>query len=569
MEDTEYMDDIQFAFSVSDKLGKLYRDAKTFSDQAPELTLTHLRGLAYAVCDMLDRDASDDVFLAKRIKNLESTGVLKASGIRRLRILLKHGNIAVHPEAFNHEEHDFGAMAAEGLAAAREVLGQLLALRHEPIPSYTVSTLEDSGLRDLCYQAMVLDDIDAIHQVGKYFKAQADQLSDGRGGIFTTDGYSLDAGSKIAQAMFWFEKGARLFHPDCMYRYGAYHFFSHGIDENLLGKARWYISHAAGAGNADAMVLIARCSLEGERGFSQDEAYARELYEKAAEQNHPEALAQLGALYALGTVCEVDLEAAARYTIRAAEVGFPQGQYNLFTLYLHGKGVELDEEKALKWLEAAAGQEYPEAIFDLATLIHKGQLPDRNLREASDLYHKLAKFSRYRALGALGLAKVTLELEDNLAGWLNAATYAQACYEAITKEGDPAQLMKDCRSVAKLAIGKVRGNLEKHGPDPEKDGGDLFTCMLFDKDGLPVADRDSRMWEFSHVLSTLGSGTPDEKEKAIQVAMEMACISAPPRSRLPTSAFLNLPPQAAGLKVKRKAPCPCGSGKKFKNGCGV
>ena len=71
MEDTEYMDDIQFAFSVSDKLGKLYRDAKTFSDQAPELTLTHLRGLAYAVCDMLDRDASDDVFLAKRIKNLE------------------------------------------------------------------------------------------------------------------------------------------------------------------------------------------------------------------------------------------------------------------------------------------------------------------------------------------------------------------------------------------------------------------------------------------------------------------------------------------------------------------
>ncbi|WP_417539877.1 SEC-C metal-binding domain-containing protein [Marinobacter sp.] len=565
----EYMDDIQFAFSVSDKLGKLYRDAKTFSDQVPALTLTHLRGLAYAVCDMLDRDTSDNVFLAKRIKNLESTGVLKASGIHQLRTLLKHGNIAAHPEAFNHETHDFGAMAAEGLAAAREVLGQLLVLRHEPIPSYTIATVEDSGLRDLCYQAMVLDDIDAIHQVGKYFKAQADQLSDGKSGIFTPDGYSLDAGSKIAQAMFWFKKGADLFHPDCMYQYGAYHFFSHGVDEDLLGRARWYISHASGAGNADAMVLVAHCSLEGERGFSQDEAYARELYEKAAEQNHPEALAQLGAFYALGTVCEVDLEAAARCTIRAAEVGFPQGQYNLSTLYLHGKGVELDEGKALKWLEAAAGQDYPEAIFDLATLIHKGHLPERNLREASDLYHQLARFSRYRALGALGLAKVTLELEDNLGGWLNAATYAHACYEAIAKEGDPDQLMKDCLSVAKLAIGKVRSNLEKHGPDPEKGGGDLFTCMLFDKDGLPVADRDSRMRDFSNLPLTLGSETPDEKEKAVQLVMEMACISAPPHSRLPTPAFFSLPPQAAGLTVKRKAPCPCGSGKKFKNCCGV
>ena len=35
-------------------------------------------GLAYAVCDMLDRDVNDNVFLAKRIKNLEIAGVLKA-----------------------------------------------------------------------------------------------------------------------------------------------------------------------------------------------------------------------------------------------------------------------------------------------------------------------------------------------------------------------------------------------------------------------------------------------------------------------------------------------------------
>lgn len=32
------MDDIQLEFSVSDKLGKLYQDAKTFSDRATEVT---------------------------------------------------------------------------------------------------------------------------------------------------------------------------------------------------------------------------------------------------------------------------------------------------------------------------------------------------------------------------------------------------------------------------------------------------------------------------------------------------------------------------------------------------
>lgn len=558
------MDDIQLAFSVSDNLGQHYRNAKTFSGQAPALSLPYLRGFAYEVCSMLDRGTSRGEQLASRIKSLESTGILKSPGIRRLRILQRHGNVVAHPEEYNHETHDFGAMATEALAAARELLEQLLVLRGEPVPAYTVAPVEDGALRDMCYQAMVVGDIDAIHQVGEYFKAQAVQLSADKTGAFGADGYSFDAREQIEQAMFWFKKGADQSHPACMYQYGAYQFFRRDADDDQLANARWYLNRACEAGDIEAVVLVAGGSLDGEGGFIRDEAYARELYEQAAEHNHPGALAQLGAIYALGTGCPVDLEAAAKYTIRAAEAGFPQGQYNLYALYLNGRGVEQDEVLALKWLQEAAAQDFPAAIYNLAALIHKGSVPGKGLADAVPLYHQLAGSEEYRAHGALGLAEVTMELEDNLDGWIMAASYAQACYQELFAEEDPDNLLSDCLAVGKRAIAKVRRNIEAHGPREGDQGSELLTCWMFDKDGVPVSDMESRRDEFYGVVMSIATGNPQDKARATDLLMQGACISGPKSSRSPVPAFLTRPPLPAGPKAGRNDPCPCGSGQKFK-----
>lgn len=558
------MDDIQFAFSVSDKLGQLYRNAKTFSGQAPALSLAHLRGLAYEVCSMLDRGASSGEPLATRIRSVESTGLLKSPAIRRLRILQRHGNVAAHPEEFNHETHNFGAMATEALTAARDLLEQLLVLRGDPVPTYSVDPVQDSGLRDMCYQAMVLGDIDAIHQVGEYFKAQAVQLSEDRTGEFTADGYSFNARDQIEQAMFWFKKGADHNHPACMYQYGAYHFFSQDADDDQLAKARWYITRGCEAGEVEAMVLVAGGSLTGEGGFAIDEAYARDLYEQAAGHNHPGALAQLGAIYALGTGCEVDLESAAKYTIRAAEAGFPLGQYNLFALYLNGIGVGQDVGLALKWLQEAAAQDFPEAIFNLAVLIHKGDVPGRVLADAAPLYHQLAGSEQYRAHGALGLAQITLELEDNLEGWIKAASYAMSCYQVLSTEEDPDQLLDECLAAGKRAVTKVRHNIQEQGPSKDGQGSDLLACWMYDKDGVPVSNWESRRDDFYAVVMATATGSPKDIAKATERLLQEACISVPKASRSPIPTFLARPPLPEGPKAGRNDPCPCGSGQKYK-----
>lgn len=558
------MDDIQFARSVSEKIGTLYQNAKTFSGQTPALCLTYLRGLAYAVCDSLDRGAGPDVFLATRIKNLESVGILGAPAIRHLRLLLRHGNVVAHPEAFSHEDHDFGAMAADGLDAARALLERITLLRGDPVPAYSIASVEDSGLRDLCYQAMVAGELEAIHQVALYFKAQADQLSAGGVGVINNDGYSLDAAAQIEQAMFWFKRGAELKDPDCMFQYGAYRFYTRGVAEHQLAQARSYLWRAADARHPEAMALIADCCIEGAKGFDRDVDYARELYEQAAEHNHPRALAQLGAIYAEGVGCDVDLERAARYSIRSAEAGFPQGQFNLYLHYSQGVGVEADSAKALAWLEAAAAQDYPAAIYDLAQWIRQGSLPGRHLSEVPSLYHRLANSVQYRARGALNLAEVTLELDDTAEGWMNAASFAQRCYELLVEEGDPYELTERCLAVAKVAIGKVRRHIEAYGPDPQKALNDVLLCTLFDKDGRPAANYLERLDEGRRLLFGDGAGAPQDPERKTQALLRAACISTPAKRQKSVADRPRSPALGTSPRVGRNDPCPCGSGLKFK-----
>lgn len=559
------MDDIQFAFSVSDKLGQLYRNAKTFSGQAPALSLTHLRGLAYEVCDMLDRGTSPTEQLANRIKSLESTGILKAAAIRRLRILQRHGNIAAHPEEYDHEDHDFGAMANESLAAARELLEQLLVLRTDPVPTYYIATLEDSGLRDMCFQAMVLGDIDAIHQVGEYFKAWAVQLSVAKSGVFTADGYSFDARGQIEQAMFWFKKGADLSHPDCMYQLGYYHAQTKGIDSNLRAQGERLISRASEAGHVDATFYVAEMLLDGMGIFEKDLKGAQELLEQAAQQNHPGALAKLGGLYALGIGCEVDYQKAANCTIRAAEAGYPQGQYNLFVLYHDGKGIEKNKAEAIRWLIEAANQDFPSAIYNLACFTQSGYAPGRMRADALEGYRRCLAFTEYRARAALAIAEMSLNDEDSMDGWLESATHAQACFEIITRDGDPHVLLGDCLATAKKAVDKVRIHIRRHGTERHRLGQELLVCLLFDYNGQPVTNREKRIEEFAELLLQCNGSNAEASRRAFSVVLAAAGIEpnapAPLPLRMPAKAVRVLPSfPLAG----RNDPCPCGSGKKYK-----
>lgn len=438
------MDDVEFAFTASDKIGRLYRDGKSFSIDTPTLALSHLRGLASAFCDTLDRDFAANERLEAKIKSLDYRNLLRPEARRNLRTLQRNGNVAAHPESFSFEANDFPAMAVESLVAARGLIEQLYLIRNEPLPVYETAEVGDSGLREMCYRAMIGGDSEAMHQAGVYFKVRADKIVTGEI-LMNPDGYGFESRADIDHAMFWFKKGAAKEHPDCMYQYGLYQVRTRTDDKDVHSSGQRYISWASQAGHPGAMVYVAGCSLNGTGIFLEDLDYARELYELAAEQDHPEALAQLGTIYAQGIGCEIDHAVAARYTIRAAEAGFPQGQYNLFVLYRDGLGVNQDQVSALKWLQASAAQDYPSAIFDLACCIRAGQVREQSQEEAFQLFKRCIAFPEYCSRASLAIAEY-LEAEGSTASLSEALAHLHACYDAISQHGDPFTLLPACQA---------------------------------------------------------------------------------------------------------------------------
>lgn len=552
------MDDIQLAYSASQEIGRLYEAGKSFSKAAPAHALSFLRGLASAFCDSLDRDFASQEELAFKIKSLDGRGLLKTPALRYLRTLQRNGNKAAHPERFDFQSLDFSALADEGIQAALGLIECLYQYRREPVPQYEVVEVEADVLKDMCFRAMIECDIQAIHQSGMYFKERAGQLLKKDNDIIVDGyGYTFSARLDIEKAMFWFKQGADLRHPDCMYQYGYYKAKYRGEDKQIIGEGERFVAFAAEAGHADAQVFVAEASLFGSGIFVKDEVYARECYELAAKQGHPAALSQLGAMYAAGIGCERDDAIAAEYCIRAAELGYPHGQYNLFVLYHEGQGVEKDEAKALKWLIEAANQDYPNAVYNLACKIQGGAFPERPLRDCLDYFKKSLAFPEFRARAAQSCAEVILHLEDNPTGWAEAAHLLQLCFETISNEGDKYNLRPWCIAKSKVAVGKLRDYIGRPGAEKSFGINELLLCTLFDRDCIPLPDKQARLAQFAGILHE-----PDAKNSGVLYLMREGCITAPvPQQRVtPPLALPTLGSRAPG----RNDPCPCGSGRKYK-----
>ncbi len=559
------MDDIQFALAASPAMGGLYRSAKSFSVDAPGQALLFLRGIAANYCLAFDRDFTERDSIDDRIRSLERRGLLRQQTLRNLRTLQRNGNQSAHPEQYAHESHDYRAMCVASLEAARELLEQLFVIRGEPVPAYEVTELEQSGLRDMCYLAMMESDVEAMHQAGVIFNEKADQVEH-LDNILQPDGYGENARPHIDQAMFWLKKGAAQKHPDCMYQYGLYQVQTRYAESWTIRQGEDLIRQAAESDHADALVYIAGCLMDGNGIFEKDEGLAREYYEKAAVQGHPAALGQLGAIYEQGIGCDPDPEAAARYTIRAAEAGYPQGQFNLFVLYSHGTGVARDSEKAFHWLQQAFEQNFPPAIYNRACLTQQGLIEGETVLDALPIYRRCLGIPDYRARAALAIAEITLAVESTPESWVDAAMLLQECYEAIVRDGDPHELMGDCLVASKKAVMRLRDHLGRNGPDPKQKLNDVFCCFLFDGSGVPFADKKARVEQFMGLMEGANSNRVGAKDRVIDQLMKEASIKLmlppvipPPDRRLQAVASVDTPPRQG-----RNELCYCGSGKKFK-----
>ncbi|WP_122665088.1 SEC-C metal-binding domain-containing protein [Pseudomonas viridiflava] len=556
------MDDLQLAINASSEVGRLYKDAKAFSTHTPVLALSFLRGLAAAFCNCLDPDLAN-YSLDDKIKSLDARGLIKPSAKRHLRTLQSSGNKASHPERFDFIELNFANLVVDALIAARGLVEYLYVVRHESVPTYVVTVDESDSLKEMCARAMLDGDVESINQAGVYFKERADQHNIDSAFV-RLDGYSHDSRSDIDQAMFWFKQGAAVRHPNCLYQYGLYLATHINVESKQLHDGERFIYDAAQYRHPDALIYVAQRCFEGGGIFNKDVAYSRELFEQAAEQGHPTAFAQLGAIWAKGLGCEIDLAAAASYTLRAAEAGDPQGQFNLFVFYQEGMGLPQDAAEAIRWLNEAAAQDYPQAVYTLAYFIQMEKIPGRALGETLDLFERAMAHEEFRARAALSLAEIIETLDPSHVDLMRAARCLQICYATLDKDGDPNNIRDDCLSACERIVSRLRAHINVYGPDLALHGDDLFTSTLFSKECVPVLDSQARIMEVYEVLRRAGAGA-GAKEQSTAYMMREACLT--PRlvktAHHPGTESYSLQAQAVGKQL-RNDPCNCGSGRKFK-----
>jgi TPR repeat protein len=87
--------------------------------------------------------------------------------------------------------------------------------------------------------------------------------------------------------------------------------------------------------------------------------------QKAAEQGHIEAQAEVGDFYSHFPEIKDDAQ-AVYWRQKAADQGHALAQYNLGVMYAQGRGIEKDNSKALYWWQKAADQGQANAVEALA-----------------------------------------------------------------------------------------------------------------------------------------------------------------------------------------------------------
>ena len=196
-----------------------------------------------------------------------------------------------------------------------------------------------------------------------------------------------------------------------------------------------YYEYSAETGNADAQNALGQLHMLGVNGLDKDHATARKYFEKASNRGDPEALANLGMMYANGLGCRASNETAVRLMRQAAQSGNHLGQAALGCMHLLGHGVSRDPHKAAKYIHASAEQGDPSAQFFLAVMHLHGEGVKRDGNRALHWMALAAHRGDPRAMYHLAI----MQLQNNPARCTQPATLLKA----VAEKGAWAFVMED------------------------------------------------------------------------------------------------------------------------------
>src|SRR6516164_2285299 len=199
------------------------------------------------------------------------------------------------------------------------------------------------------------------------------------------------------------------------------------IDLNSNTKKEVFALFQAGAEHGDA-ISMRNLAISYHNGFgvAQDEAKAREWYEKSAHKGEARAMALLGTFYENGQGVPQDYAKARDWYERAADKGDAFATTNLGRLYVIGLGGAEDYAKARELYEKAADKGDAVAMFNLGALYHQTQ----DYANAREWFEKAADKSDARAMTNL------VKLYANGDGVTQDYAKARELYEKAADKGD-------------------------------------------------------------------------------------------------------------------------------------
>ena len=168
-----------------------------------------------------------------------------------------------------------------------------------------------------------------------------------------------------------------------LYRDGMY------VSKSLLLEMS-YLNRAADLGDSDALCDLGSFYLYGneEHEIQKDESKAYELTKKAADQNHPAALANLGVCYKFGVGTPKNETESLNAFMKAANAGNDIAQVEIGNAYLYGNGVEQSFTEAQKYIDAAANQKNASALNIKGNFYYYGWGVTQDYQTAAEWYKK-------------------------------------------------------------------------------------------------------------------------------------------------------------------------------------
>jgi len=200
-----------------------------------------------------------------------------------------------------------------------------------------------------------------------------------------------------------------------------------------------YYQYSADLGNVAAQTAVGQLYNHGTQGLERDHSQALHYFSRAAEQDDPKAMSQLGHMYANGQGVEQNMDMAVKWFTMGAARNHPSAQYGLGYLHLTGNGVAVDYDTAFNYFTLAAEQNHPDAQFHLGMMHLRGWGVKQDRQRAFHFFN-LAAVANH-ALAQYNAAMVQLGSDPSTASCEKALTLLKR----VAERGPVAEALQAAR----------------------------------------------------------------------------------------------------------------------------